>query len=95
MYTLANSQITYIKFFDFGNGMYQVEIPDSGQRHIVTLEENRCDCEDLHVYQSPSSHSILAARYETKDLIGLVYHVYETARLRASYRHPLVPNIST
>ena len=91
LYTFRKLTAHRYQVFESGNGIYQVEIPDSGQRFIVNLEETKCDCGDFYEYQSPCSHAICAARYEAKDPIALFYHVYATAQLRASYSHPLVP----
>ena len=33
-----------------GNGIYQVEIPDSGRKHIVNLTKKECDCGSFYKY---------------------------------------------
>jgi hypothetical protein len=32
------------KVFQSGNSIYQVEMPDTGIKHIVDLERRQCDC---------------------------------------------------
>ena len=45
-------QVTARQFrvFESGNGIYQVEQPDSGQRFIVNLTETECNCTDFYEY---------------------------------------------
>jgi hypothetical protein len=57
--------------FPSGNGIAQVEDPESGRKWIVNLPENKCDCGDFYEYQSPCSYAITAARYAEIDPITL------------------------
>ena len=56
---------TYRRYrvFTSGNGIGQVEDPESGRKWTVNLAENECDCTDFYEYQSPCSHAIAAARF--------------------------------
>jgi hypothetical protein len=53
--------------FQSGNGIYQVQISDSGRKHIVNLKEFQCDCTNFWEYQSPCAHAIAACRHEAED----------------------------
>ena len=46
--------------FELGNGVYQVQIPDTGVKYIVNLQERHCDCTDFSEYESPCTHAIIA-----------------------------------
>ena len=86
-------QVTARQFrvFESGNGIYQVEQPDSGQRYIVNLTETECNCTDFYEYQSPCSYTIVAAKYEEVDPISLFFDRYTTQALRQTYSHLLIP----
>ena len=58
------------RVFESGNGIYQVEQTNSGQRFIVSLTEAKCSCKTFYEYQSPCSHAIAAARHEKVDPIS-------------------------
>jgi hypothetical protein len=46
--------------FSSGNSIYQVQIPDSGRKYIVNLQEKLYNCRYFHDYQSPCTHAIAA-----------------------------------
>jgi hypothetical protein len=50
------------RVFESGNGIYQVQIPDTGYKFTVNLRELSCTCPNFWEYQAPCSHAICAAR---------------------------------
>jgi hypothetical protein len=46
--------------FSSGNGVYQVQVPDSGRKYITDLRQKLCDCKYFYDYQSPCIHAIAA-----------------------------------
>jgi hypothetical protein len=50
------------RVFESGNGIYQVQIPDTGNKFTVNLREFICSCPNFWEYQAPCSHAICAAR---------------------------------
>jgi hypothetical protein len=50
------------RVFESGNGIYQVQIPDTGYKYTVNLQEFECSCTIFWEYQAPCSHAICAAR---------------------------------
>jgi hypothetical protein len=55
------------RVFESGNGIYQVQIPNTGIKYIVDLKQSTCDCKNFQEYLSPCMHAIVACRYEAKD----------------------------
>jgi hypothetical protein len=53
-----NSKRFYITLSS--NGVFQVQIPDSGTQYVVDLRKKTCDCTHFSEYQSPCSHTIAA-----------------------------------
>src|SRR5271168_3821632 len=47
--------------------VYQVQIPDSGQKYIVELAENGCSCRNFWEYHGPCAYTIVACRFEAID----------------------------
>ena len=45
-----------------GNGIYQVENPETGRKFILNTKESTCDCYDFEEYISPCSHAIAVTR---------------------------------
>jgi hypothetical protein len=43
-----------------GNGIFQVQIPNTRAQYIVNLYEKKCDCTHFFEYQSPYTHAIAA-----------------------------------
>jgi hypothetical protein len=74
-----------------GNGMYQVENPDSGRKFIVNTRENYCDCYDFEEYISPCSHAIAVAQNQADNPLDLFYDMYSTEAYKATYSRHLVP----
>jgi hypothetical protein len=79
------------RVFPSGNGIGQVEDPESGRKWIVNLPENECDCTDFYEYQSPCSHAIAAARFSDIDPITLFDNHYSTRVYQKTYCRPLIP----
>jgi hypothetical protein len=78
------------RVFSSGNGIGQVEDPESGRKWIVNLPENECDCIDFYKYQSPCSHAIAAARFLDIDLITLFDNHYSIRVYQKTYCRPLI-----
>jgi hypothetical protein len=74
-----------------GNGIYQVEIPDSGKKYIVNLAKKQCNCRSFYEHQSPRAHGIAAAKYQADDPLGLFYDAYSIRAYRKTYSHPIPP----
>jgi hypothetical protein len=55
---LANSQ--RYQAVASGDGIYQVQIPNSRRKHIVNLKEEAYDCTLFQEYRSPCTHAIIA-----------------------------------
>ena len=70
--TLANTPYTKFqdrlrnsrqyKVFESGQGVYQVENPDSGKKSVVKLQEKTCTYRGFYKYQSPCAHAIIACQ---------------------------------
>ena len=69
-----------------GNGQYQVEIPDSGRKHIVNLNTLDCDCTNFRYYRSPCTHVIAACKYESRDPFEFISEIYTTEALTNTYQ---------
>ena len=74
-----------------GNNLFQVQVPDSGKKYVVNLQDKSCDCKDFYQYQSPCSHAIAAVKYDGKNPLDLFVSFYITETYRSTYRHPLPP----
>jgi hypothetical protein len=66
--------------------VYQVQIPDSGQKYTVMLADNVCTCRNFWEYHGPCAYAIAACRYTSKDpykhfsgcyTLKLYRHTYE------------------
>jgi hypothetical protein len=73
---LRTSQRYYVS--PSSDGIYQVQIPDSGRKYIVNLAEKECDCGCFYEYQSPCTHGIAAAMYRAEDPLSFFYDAYST-----------------
>jgi hypothetical protein len=74
-----------------GNGVFQVQIPDSGRKHIVNLEESTCDCTLFQEYVSPCAHAIAAVQHIAEDPYKLFAEEYTVSAYRRTYAHFLRP----
>jgi hypothetical protein len=77
--------------FPSGNGIYQVEIPDTGFKYIVNLATELCNCKDFYEYQGPCTHAIATSRHQGGDPLALFYNRYTTQYFRRIYSHPVIP----
>lgn len=68
-----------------------MQIPDTGVKHIVNLQERQCDCTKFTEYESPFTHAIAACRYETEDPYNLFYLYYTVSSYMKTYEHFLKP----
>jgi hypothetical protein len=64
--------------FPSGNGIFQVEIPDTGMKYIVNLAERLCDCKDFYEYQGPCTHAIAAIQRQGDDPLAFFLNRYTT-----------------
>jgi SWIM zinc finger len=74
-----------------GNGIYQVQVPDSGKKRIVNLKERTCDCTLFEEYDSPCTHAIAACRYKAEDPYKLFAEEYTMSAYQKTYEHFLPP----
>jgi hypothetical protein len=77
--------------FRSGNGVYLVEMPDSGVKDVVNLVDKLCDCKDFYEYQGPCTHAIAAMRRQGNDPLTLFLNRYTTDYFRRTYSHAVVP----
>jgi hypothetical protein len=77
--------------FPSGNGIYQVEIPDTGSKYIINLTKELYTCKDFYEYQGPCTHAIAASRYQGDDLLALFCNCYTTQCFRHIYSHLVIP----
>ena len=55
------------RFFESGNRVYQVQVPDSGSKFTVDLPQRTCTCYNFYEYSRPCDHAITACRFEAED----------------------------
>ncbi len=79
------------RVFESGNGIYQVELPDTGCKYVVNLKDNSCDCTDFEQYNSPCAYAITACRYATEDPYSYVDERYSVEVYRRTYEHFILP----
>jgi hypothetical protein len=79
------------KVFQSGNNIYQVEVPDTGVKHVVNLQRRECDCTNFQYYQSPCVHAIAACRWAEKDLYKFFWTYYKLRVYRDIYSVFLIP----
>lgn len=79
------------RVFESGNGIYQVQIPDTGVRHIVNLRTRCCSCTYFWDYSSPCTHAITALRHATEDPFSYFSKAYRVRTLRRTYQCFLKP----
>ena len=71
--------------FESGNGIYQVQVPDSGSKFIVNLPKRTCTCGNFYEYSGPCAHAITACRFETVDLYAYFRFVYLITSYQKTY----------
>lgn len=77
--------------FQSKEGVYQVQIPESGQKCTVELAENGCTCRNFWEYYSPCFHAITACRYEATDPYNHFSNTYKVKYYRRTYEVAMPP----
>lgn len=77
--------------FKSKEGVYQVQIPESGQKFTVELAENGCTCQNFWEYYGPCSHAIAACRYEATDPYEHFSKTYTVKYYRRTYEVAMPP----
>lgn len=73
------------RVFESGNGIYQVQILDTGVQHIVNLRTRHCSCIYFQDYSSPYTYAITALQHATKDPFSYFSKAYRVRTLRWTY----------
>jgi hypothetical protein len=79
------------RVFESGNGIYQVQIPNTGIKYVVNLKKWKCDCMDFQEYYSPCAHAIIAIRFEAEDPYQFFRACLHMKAYRATYEHFVMP----
>jgi hypothetical protein len=79
------------RVFESGNGVYQVQVPDSGSKFIVNLAQRTCTCMNFQEYVGPCTHAITACRFEAEDPYVYFYWAYRMRSYRKTYQNPMIP----
>jgi hypothetical protein len=77
--------------FQSSTGVCQVQIPDTGIKYIVNLEERCCSYNNFFQYRGPCTHAIAACRYEAEDPFDHFDSVYYIRKFRETYKVPITP----
>ena len=77
--------------FESGNGIYQVQVPDSSSKFTVNLLKMTCTCHNFYEYSGPCAHAITACRFETVDPYAYFYFAYLVRSYRKTYHSPIKP----
>jgi hypothetical protein len=67
--------------------VYQVQIPNSGKKHIINLKECTCNCTRFEEYDSPCVYVIVAYQHEVEDPYKLFAEEYTVSTYRKMYNH--------
>jgi hypothetical protein len=78
------------RVFESSNGIYQVQVPDSGQKFIINLKKGQCDCTNFQEYISLCTHAIVACRHEVEDPFDYAEWIHSVEAYRATYHHFLL-----
>ena len=79
------------RVFESGNGIYQVQISDSGSKFIVHLSQMLCTCGNFFKYSGPCAHAITACKFETVDPYAYFHFAYSVRSYRKTYQSPIKP----
>jgi hypothetical protein len=79
------------RVFESGDGIYQVQIPDTGVKYVTNLRKRECSCTYFWDYSSPCTHAITALRYEAEDPFLHFAQCYYVKTLHKTYERFLVP----
>ena len=77
------------RIFESGNGIYQVQVPESGSKFIVNLLQKTCTCLNFDEYAGPCAHAISACRFEIEDLYLYFHPGYTIRSYRKTYHIPM------
>jgi hypothetical protein len=88
----SNRLITSRRYqvFESSNGIYQVQIPDTGVKYVCDLKERYCDCMNFGEYLSPCAYAIVACRHESEDAFEYFIPQYTTLAYNKTYEHFLI-----
>jgi len=75
--------------FESGNGIYQVQVPESGSKFIVNFQARTCTCTNFYEYSGPCAHAITACRFETEDPYLYFHWAYRLRSYRKTYQNPM------
>ena len=78
------------RVYESGNGIHQVQIPDSGSKYTVNLTIKQC-CLEFWDLLFPCIHVLTACRFEQIDPYLFVHKAYTTAEYIATYSNPMLP----
>jgi hypothetical protein len=81
----------HFQVFESGDGIYSVQIPDTGVKYITNLRTRKCGCTYFWDYCSPCTHAITALRFEIEDPYQHFAQYYKVKALRKSYKRFIVP----
>jgi hypothetical protein len=79
------------RVFELGSGIYQVQVPDYGQKYVVNLKECTCDCQNFQEYLAPCAHAIIACKYAAEDPFNYICQKYTVNMYWKTYSHFLKP----
>jgi predicted nucleic acid-binding Zn finger protein len=77
--------------FQSSTRVCQVQIPDTGIKYIVNLEEKYCSCYNFFQYRGPCTHAIAACCYKAEDPFDYFDSVYYVRKFRETYKVPITP----
>jgi hypothetical protein len=77
--------------FESGNGIYQVQVPDSGSKFTVDLSKRTCTCHNFYEYSGPCAYAITACRFKAVDPYTYFHFAYLTRSYRKTYQIPMKP----
>ena len=77
--------------FESRNGIYQVQVPDSGSKFTVNLSEMTCTCHNFYEYSGPCAHAITACRFKAADPYTYFHFAYSVRSYRKTYYTPMKP----
>jgi hypothetical protein len=79
------------RVFESRDGIYSVQIPDTGVKYTTNLRTRKRGCTYFWDYCSPCTHAITALRFEIEDPYQHFAQYYKVKALRKSYERFIVP----
>jgi hypothetical protein len=77
--------------FESGNGIYQVQVPDSGSKFTVNLPKGTCTCNNFYKYSGPCAYVTTACRFEAVDPYAYFHFAYTVRSYPKTYYTPIQP----